>query len=44
VLKERYFRNINILSLCRPVFLSGNVEFEHVAAGESVQTMILSKH
>jgi len=26
------------------VLLSGNVQFEHVAAGESVQTTILSDH
>jgi len=39
--KQRYNRNINTLSLCRPVFLSGNVQSEQVAAGERVQTTIL---
>ena len=42
--KQRFHQNINILSLCRAVLLSGNVQSEHVAAGESVQTMILSDH
>jgi len=32
--KQRYYRNTNILSLCRTVLLSGNVQSEHVAAGE----------
>jgi len=32
--KQRYYRYLNILSLCRPVLLSGNVQSEHVAAGE----------
>jgi len=32
------------LSFCRPVLLSGNDQSEHVAAGESVQTTILSEH
>jgi len=36
--KQRYCRNINILSLGRAVLLSGNVQSEHVAAGERVQT------
>jgi len=40
--KKRYYRNLNILSLCRPVLLSGNVQSEHVATGEIVQTTILS--
>jgi len=31
---QRYYRKLNILSLCRPVLLSGNVQNEHVAAGE----------
>jgi len=38
--KQR-FRKINTLSLCRPVLLSCNVQSEHVAAGETVQTTIL---
>jgi len=42
--KQRYYRNINILSSCRPFLLSGNVLSEHVAAGEVVQTTILSEH
>jgi len=32
--KQRYYRNINTISFCRPVLLSGNFESEHVAAGE----------
>jgi len=36
--KERYYWNINTLSICRPVLLSGNVQSEHVAAGEMVET------
>jgi len=30
--KQRYYRNINTLSLCRPVLLSGNAQSEHAAA------------
>jgi len=41
--KQRYYRNFNTLSLCRPVLLSGNVQSEHVAAREIVQTKILSE-
>jgi len=41
VLKQIYYRNVNVLSLCRPVLLSGNVQFEHVGARESVQRTIL---
>jgi len=33
VLKQRYYRNFNTLSLCRPVPVSGNVQSEHVAVG-----------
>ena len=33
--KQRYYRNINTLSLRRPDLLSGNVQSEHVAAGET---------
>jgi len=43
-LKQRYYRKFNTLSLYRPVLLSGNVQSEQVAAGESVQTTILSEH
>jgi len=43
VFKQRYYGNVNTLSICRPVLLSGNVRSEHVAEGESVQTMILSE-
>ena len=41
--KQRYYRNINTLRLCRPVLLSGNFQSEHVAAGENVETKILSE-
>jgi len=37
VFKQLFYRNLNNLSLCRPVLLSGNVPSKHVAAGESVQ-------
>ena len=43
VFRQRYYRNLNNLRLCRPVLLSGNFQFEHVAAGEIVQTAILSE-
>jgi len=39
--KQRYYRNLNNLNLCMPVLLSGNIQSEHVAAVESVQTKIL---
>jgi len=42
-LKQRYYRNINNLSLCRQGLLSGNFQSEHVEAVESVQTTILSE-
>ena len=35
--KQRYYRNLNNLCLCRPVILSSNVQSEHVAAVEFVQ-------
>jgi len=41
---QRYYRNINTLSFCRQVLLSGNVQSEHVAAGERDQTKILTEH
>jgi len=41
MLKQRYYRKINTLSLCGPVLPSSNVQSEHVAAGEVVQTKIL---
>ena len=44
VFKERYYWNLKTLSRCRPVLISGNVEPEHVAAGEMFQTTILSEH
>jgi len=44
VFKQRYYRNINTLGLYRPVLHAVNVLSEHVAAGESVQITILSKH
>jgi len=31
VFKQRYYRNFNNLSLCRPVLLSGKFQSEHVA-------------
>jgi len=42
--KQRYYGNINNLSLCRPVLLSGNFQSEHVAARERVQSTILWEH
>jgi len=42
--KQRYYRNLNKLRFCRPLLLSGNVESENVAAGEMVQTTVLSDH
>jgi len=43
VFKQRYYRNRNNLRLCRHKLLSGNFQSEHVAAGESFQTTILSE-
>jgi len=43
VFKQRQYRNINTLRLCRQVLLSGNDQLEHVAAVEMVQTTILSE-
>jgi len=43
VFKQRYYRKVNVLSLCRPELLSVNIQSEDVAAGESVQTTILSE-
>jgi len=43
VFKQRYYRTFNNLSLCRPVLLTGNVQSERVAAGDRVQTKILSE-
>jgi len=42
--KQRYYRNINTVSLCRLVLLSGNFQSEYVAAGRMFQTTILSEH
>jgi len=42
--KQRHYQNIKTLRLCRTVLLSGNFQSEHVAAGESVPTTILSEH
>jgi len=42
--KQRYYRNLNTLSLGMPVLLSGNFQSELVAAGESFQTKILSEN
>ena len=33
--KQRYYRNINTLSLCRPGLLSGTNQSEHVEAGKN---------
>ena len=41
--KQRYYRNIYTLTLCRPVLLSGNVQSEHVAAGEMVKLLYYRK-
>jgi len=32
--KRSYYRNINTLSLCRPVLLSGNLQSDYFAAGK----------
>ena len=32
--EQRYYRNFDTLSLCRPVVLSGYVQTEHVAVGK----------
>jgi len=42
--KQLYYGNNNTVSLCRPVLRSGNIQSEHVAAVERVQTKILSEH
>jgi len=34
--EQRYYRNLNILSLCRLLLISGNFQSEHVAAAEIV--------
>jgi len=39
--KQRYYRNLNILILCRPVLLSGNVQSEHDATGEIEENDII---
>jgi len=44
VFKQRYYRNTNTFSLRRPVLLSVTAQSEHAAAGERVQTKILSEH
>jgi len=36
--KQGYYQNLKTLSPCRPVLFSGNVQTEHVAAGEIVPT------
>jgi len=41
VFKQRYYHDFKTLSLCSPLLLSGNLQSEHVAAGESVETTIL---
>jgi len=42
--KQRYYQDINTLSLCRPVLLFGNCKSENVEAVESVQPKILLEH
>jgi len=42
--KQRYYRNLNTLSLRRLMLLSGNVQSVHVAAVEIVQRTILLEH
>jgi len=42
--KQRYYWNINNLSISRPVLLSGTVQSEHVAAVEMFQKTTLSEH
>jgi len=44
VFKQRYYRKINTFIVCRPVLLSGNFQSEHVAAGESVRTTLVSEN
>jgi len=44
VFKQRYYGNLDTLSICRPVLHSGNVQSEHVAAVEFVQSAILLEH
>jgi len=41
--KKRYYRNINTLSLGRPVIISGNVHSEHVALGVIFHRTLLSE-
>jgi len=41
--KQRYYRNLNILSLCRTVLLEGKVQSQHFPPVEIVQTTILSE-
>jgi len=41
--KQRYYWNLISLSFSRPGFLSGNFQSERVAAGETIQTTILSE-
>jgi len=43
VFKQRYYGNINNLSLFMAVLLSGNIQSENVASVENVQTTILSE-
>jgi len=42
--KQRYYRNIYNLSLCRPMLLSGNIQSKNFAAGEIVETTKLAEH
>jgi len=41
--KQRYYRNINTLRLCRALLLSRDFQSEHFAAGESVQKTLLTE-
>ena len=41
--KQRYYRNINTLWLCRPVLLPGNFQSENVTAGEEFKQRYFRK-
>ena len=41
--KKQNYRNFNHLRPYSPVLLSGNIQSEHVAAGDRFQTTILSE-
>jgi len=43
VSKQRYYRKLITLSLCRPVLFSGNLQSEYVETVEIFQATILSE-